>query len=125
MSTKQITKGSRNVTVNVPVDDYLEIARLCRVSNAKMSDYGRALFAFAIKHDLVAGPNADDYERWIDAIKDGSAPLPKVTLEIKAGAPSKLSLFEGKEGEASFLRVADEPARGRKSGKAGLHAGSA
>lgn len=109
MSTKLITKGSRNVTVNVPVDDYLEIARLCRVSNAKMSDYGRALFAFAIKHDLVAGPNAEDYEKWIVAIKDGATPLPKVTLEIKAGAPSVLSVYKSEE--SSYLKVADEPAK--------------
>ncbi len=78
-----------------------------------MSEYIRALCDYAIKHNLIAGQNAEDHSRWLDAVQTGAKPVPKIRIEIKAGAPDRLKVYSPESEEHKTLRVA-ESTKGQK-----------
>lgn len=90
--------GTRNVTANVPTDLYIKLNSLATtVSGVKLGAYLRALMEYAVQHRLVVQENSEDRERWVEAIRNGESPLPKVRLEVVSPKET--------------LRVADETPR--------------
>jgi hypothetical protein len=97
---------NRNITINVEPELYVGFNKLCSVSGANKNEYGKALIAYAIEHHLVAGQNTLQHQAWLAAIKEGTVPLPKIGLEIKAGPPSTLRIFSAED--PHFARAAEE-----------------
>ena len=93
--------SAKNITIAVDPELFIAFNRLCLLSGTNKNEYGKALLAYAVEHELVAGENISEKMAWVDAVKS-HLPLPKVRHEIKAGPPLQFS-----EGEKS-LRVAEE-----------------
>ena len=94
-------KGTRNLSVNIPVDLFIEIRRLASLSGFPPGAYVRALLEHAKARELLVRKNIADEMALLDAIKAGISPLPKVRLEVVDPAESHLR----------SLRVAEEPAQ--------------
>lgn len=90
MSTNALGPNTRNITANIPAEDYLGLTRLASSSGRSISAYLRALTRYAVQHNLIAGHNQESYARWEAAIRDKTSPLPEIEIEIKAGPPARL-----------------------------------
>jgi len=113
---------NRNITINVTADQYIGFTKLAGLSGASKNEYGKALVAYAIAHQLLAGEKLDDKHLWLEAITGGTRPLPKIGIEIKAGPPAKLpplhiskksGLYQVEAGPIA-LRAAEQPPAPRK-----------
>lgn len=82
--------NNRNITINIPPETYARFEALCLASGAKKNQYGNALVQYAVAHHLLAGENFAEAQARLEAITKGLSPLPKVSLEIKAGPPSPI-----------------------------------
>lgn len=113
MSTTSLGPNTRNITSNISGETYIEFKKLASISGGSLSEYTRALCEYAVKHHLVAGPNSEDHAMWIIAIQNGTSPLPKVRLEIKAGPPERLKIYNPDGEEPKPLPTA-EPLKAQK-----------
>ena len=97
MSSNPLGKGTKNVTANVPISLFLELTRLATISGVKVGEYARTVLEDAAGQGIILRKKHEDYMRWVDAVKGGKTPLPKVRLEIVT------------PGEIETLKAAEKP----------------
>ncbi|XHR27523.1 MAG: hypothetical protein ACFUZC_16455 [Chthoniobacteraceae bacterium] len=79
--TRPIGTGVRNVPVTLSNEEVLGLEQISKLSGIARSPYIRALIQWAIKHDVVLRPNAEEYNAYLQAIERGVSPLPKYRYE--------------------------------------------
>lgn len=89
MKTNPLGSGTKNVTANIELDDYIGFAKLVSASGISMSKYCGALIRYAVLHHLIAGEDSVSRAEWLAALKAGTTPQPTVRHEIIAGAPQR------------------------------------
>lgn len=75
--------NTRNLTVNVPADQYIALEQLCGASGCRYGEYIRALLDVAVRLQLVATQKDEDREEWVSRVQERApGPLPKIRREI-------------------------------------------
>ncbi len=88
MGTKSIGKGTRNISVNVPVSLYMEISRLASVSGCKMGEYVRTVLQDSVRRSVLIRENPGDRAEWESAVVREDTP-PKIKWEVAPLSPGK------------------------------------
>jgi len=85
--------GTKNITVNIDSDLYVEFHKLISVSGARTSDFLRALISFAVEENVMAREKPEDVDAWYEAIEKQLTPVPKKRMEIILTRPPSIRRF--------------------------------
>lgn len=110
MPTNPLKPNTKNVTANIPVEDYIGFSRLVSLSGITKSKYLSVLICYAIEHNLIAGEDLVSRDEWLASLKDRGNPTPDIRYEIKAGAPIAMPAYKEKKlpPNVSVLKTSEE-----------------
>ncbi len=97
--------GTRNFTVNVPTDLYVEIHKLAEQSGVRLSEYLRTILADAAARQVFVRKNPADLQAFYRAVEN-DLPRPEVRLEPFLMPAGKIVQMQS---QSQSARVAETP----------------
>lgn len=77
----QLGSGTRNVTVNISKELYIDFHALAARSGVRSGEFLRALIDLAVEEKIVVREKPEDRMAFYDAVQNEIKPLPKIRLE--------------------------------------------